>query len=282
MRFHHGLPLIAALLALFCPAAPAQEHVKNLSLVVDPREYVGYDQNLGASIPDDLMFKDENGVAVRLTDYTKERPMVLALVYYSCPRLCTEVLNGSVRTLRAMDSLHLGEDFQYVAVSIDPHDTPEIAFAKRAAYLEALGAAGRPEGWHFLTGDQASITRLAQTVGFRYVFDEKSQEFAHDGGLVIVNPQAKVSHYFFGVEFSPFDVRLALVDAAAGKIGSIVDHILLLCMHYDPARGQYGFWVIGVLRIGGVLTVATLAAFMLRSILRERRAARIVTAGVQA
>ena len=279
MRSSTVLHLLAALLVLCCLPAKAQQHVENLSLVLDPREYVGYDQKLGAQIPADLCFKDENGASVRLADYASDRPMVLALVYYSCPRLCTEVLNGSVRMLRALDSLDLGDDFQYVAVSIDPEDTPEIAFAKRAAYLEALGAAARPEGWHFLTGDQQSITRLAETVGFRYVWDEHSQEFAHDGGLVVVTPQGKVSHYFFGVEFSAFDVRLALVDAAQGKIGNIVDHILLLCMHYDPARGKYGLWVIGSLRIAGVLTLLVLGSFMLRSVLRERRAARPAVSG---
>jgi protein SCO1/2 len=276
-----SLPLlIATVLALCCNFAAGQERVKNLSLVLDPREYVGYDQKLGAQIPADISFKDENGEAVRLLDFAKDRPLVLALVYYSCPRLCTEVLNGSVRMLRAMNSLELGEDFQYVAISIDPLDTPAIAGEKRTAYLEALGAAARPEGWHFLTGDQASITRLAETVGFRYVWDEHSEQYAHDGGLVVITPEGKVSHYFFGVEFSAFDVRLALVDAAAGKIGSIVDHILLLCLHYDPTRGQYGFWIIGVLRIGGVLTLLTLGSFMLRSVLRERRAARPVASGV--
>jgi protein SCO1/2 len=200
--------------------------------------------------------------------------MVLALVYYSCPRLCTEVLNGSVRMLRAMDRLSVGTDFQFVAVSIDPKDTPDIASRKRDTYLEALGAAGRADGWHFLTGDQASITRLARTVGFRYVYDEHSGQYAHDGGIVVITPQGKVSHYFFGVEFSAFDVRLALIDAAQGKIGSIVDHILLLCLHYDPVRGQYGFWIIGALRLAGVATLAVLGIFMLRSLRREKRLAR--------
>ncbi len=266
--------LIVALLALLGRSAGAQEHVRNLSLVPDPREYVGYDQKLGAEIPGDLTFLDESGKAVRLLDFAKDRPMVLALVYYSCPRLCTEVLNGSVRMLRALERLQIGTDFQYVAVSIDPRDTPQVAAAKRETYLEALGAAGNADGWHLLTGDQASITRLAQTVGFRYVWDEHSEQFAHDGGIVVVTPQGKVSHYFFGVEFSPFDVRLALVDAAQGKIGNIVDHILLLCLHYDPARGQFGFWIIGALRIAGVLTVVVLASFMLRSIRRERAVPR--------
>jgi len=274
MRSSSILSLCFALLALFGSPAGAQEHVENLSLVTDPREFVGYDQKLGAQIPADLTFTDESGRSVRLLDYAKDRPMILALVYYSCPRLCTEVLNGSVRMLRAMDSLELGEDFQFVAVSIDPKDTPEIAAAKRATYLEALGSVARPEGWHFLTGDQESITRLARTVGFRYVWDEHSQQYAHDGGIVVITPRATVSRYFFGLDFSPFDVRLALVEAAQGKIGSIVDHILLLCLHYDPSRGQYGLWIIGALRVAGALTVGILAIFMLRSIRRERAVAR--------
>ncbi len=274
MRSFLIIPMLVALMALFGLPLSAQEHVKNLSLVIDPREYVGYDQKLGAQIPSDLTFKDESGQPVHLVDFAKDRPMVLALVYYSCPRLCTEVLNASVRMVRAMDSLELGHDYQFVAVSIDPSDTPEIAAAKRTTYLEALGSVARPEGWHFLTGDQESITRLARTVGFRYVWDEHSEQFAHDGGVVILNSKATVAQYFFGVEFSPADVRLALVEASQGKIGSIVDHILLLCLHYDPTRGKYGFWIIGALRIAGVLTVAILATFMLRSIRRERIAAR--------
>ena len=220
MRSKFLIPLIVALLALLGRSAAAQEHVRNLSLVIDPREYVGYDQKLGAKIPGDLTFTDESGKPVRLLDFAKDRPLVLALVYYSCPRLCTEVLNGSVRMLRAMDRLELGSDFQFVAVSIDPKDTPQIASQKRDTYLEALGAAGRPEGWHFLTGDQASITRLAQTVGFRYVWDEHTEQYAHDGGILVVTPQGKVSHYFFGIEFSPFDVRLALIEAL-GPIAGI-------------------------------------------------------------
>ena len=274
MRSKFLFPLIVALLVLLGQSAGAQEHVRNLSLVIDPREYVGYDQKLGAEIPGDLTFLDESGRAVRLLDFAKDRPMVLALVYYSCPRLCTEVLNGSVRMLRALERLQIGTDFQYVAVSIDPRDTPQIATQKRDTYLEALGAAGNADGWHFLTGDQASISRLARTVGFRYVWDEHSEQYAHDGGIVVITPQGKVSHYFFGVEFSPFDVRLALVDAAQGKIGNIVDHILLLCLHYDPTRGQYGFWIIGALRIAGVLTLVILGTFMLRSIRRERAVPR--------
>lgn len=283
MRLFALIPLIPSLLALAAAfAAPgatasAQERVENLSLVQDPRQYVGYDQNLGAEIPDDLTFTDESGKPVKLRDFAQDRPMVLALVYYSCPRLCTEVLNGSVRMLRAMERLSIGTDFQFVAVSIDPNETSEIAGRKRATYLEALGDAGPGPGgtgWNFLTGDQASITRLARTVGFRYVWDEHSQQFAHDGGILVVTPQGRVSHYFFGVEFSAFDVRMALIDAAQGKIGSIVDHILLLCLHYDPVRGQYGFWIIGALRLAGIATVLALGVFMLRSIRKEKRLSR--------
>ncbi len=270
MRFLFRLLLIALLGAL----SAAQERVENLSLAADPRVYVGYDQKLGADIPPDLMFVDQTGKSVRLLDYAKERPLVLALVYYSCPRLCSEVLNGSVRMLRSMDRLSLGADFQFVAVSIDPADTPQIAAAKRENYLEALGAAGHADGWHFLTGDQASINALTKAVGFRYVWDEHSEQFAHDGGVVVITPKGKVSHYFFGVEFSAFDVRLALVDAAQGKIGSFVDHILLLCLHYDPTRGQYGLWIIGALRIAGVLTLGILGLFMLRSFRRDRAVSR--------
>jgi protein SCO1/2 len=285
MRTNSTLRILAAVFALVAgipslsgPAA-AQERVENLALVPDPRVYVGYDQKLGESIPPDLTFTDESGKPVRLLDFASDRPLVLALVYYSCPRLCTEVLNGSVRMLRAMDRLSVGTDFQFVAVSIDPRDTPDIASRKRDTYLEALGSAGRADGWHFLTGDQASITRLARTVGFRYVWDEHSEQYAHDGGVVVVTPEGKISHYFFGVEFSPLDVRLALVAASKGKIGNIVDHILLLCLHYDPVRGKYGLWIIGALRIAGVLTVAALALFMLRSIRNEKRLVRPTAQG---
>lgn len=261
-------------LASLVTSAGAQQRVANLSMSSKPTDLIGFDQKLGAAIPRGLALRDESGAQVELCDLAGGKPMVLALVYFSCPRLCTEVLNGSVRTLRALE-LKLGSDFHYVAVSIDPHETPELAAEKKRYYLASLGKVGVESGWHFLTGDEASIERLASTVGFRYVYDETSQSYAHDGGVMVVTPDGRISHYFFGIEYSSSDLRLALVDASAGRIGTLVDHVLLLCFHYDPVSGRYGFAVMSALRLAALLTLAALGTFMVRGFLRDRRNARV-------
>jgi protein SCO1/2 len=271
-------------LALFV-AAPARAQRSELTYEqrFDPAQEIGLDQRLGEQVPLELAFRDEAGREVRLRDLFGRRPVVIALVYYECPMLCTLVLNGMVRTFRAL-SLELGQDYEVVTVSIDPRETPELAARKKAEYLKTY-AGGEPSsaataGWHFLTGDQASIDALAQVIGFRYAYDEQSDEFAHASGIIVATPQGALSHYLYGVEYITRDLRLALVEASQGRVGNLIDQVLLLCYHYDPATGRYGFAVVTTIRAAGVLTVALIIGFVLRSLARERRArGRILAAG---
>jgi len=234
---------------------------------------IGFDQRLGAQVPLDLVFRDESGASVRLDDLVGPRPVVLTLVYYECPMLCSQVLNGLVRCLRAVDFAP-GEDFDLVTVSIDPGETSGLAARKQRSYAAEYGAAGAAGSWRFLVGDESSIRALADAVGFRYLYDEASGEYAHASGFVVLTPEGRASRYFYGIEFPSRDLRLALVEASQGRIGSIVDQVLLLCFHYDPATGRYGFAILTVLRALGALTVVAIAGFALRMLLKERRAAR--------
>jgi protein SCO1/2 len=239
----------------------------------NPAQQIGLDQKLGGQVPLELAFRDETGREVRLAELFGRRPVVIALVYYDCPMLCTLVLNGMVRTFRAL-SLHLGQDYEVITVSIDPRETPELAARKKAEYLKTF-AAGEPgpeaaEGWHFLTGDQASIDALARTVGFRYAYDAASDEFAHASGLIVATPQGVLSHYLYGVEYITRDLRLALVEASQGRVGGLIDQVLLLCYHYDPSTGRYGFAVVTAVRSAGILTVVLILGFIVRSLVRER------------
>ena len=229
---------------------------------------VGIDQRLGESLPLDLVFTDEHGRDVRLGDLFVERPVVLALVYYRCRTLCTEVLNGTARLLRAM-SLVPGRDFELVCVSIDPTESSAIAAMAKARHMSDVE--GSAAGCHFLVGDGPSIEALASAVGFRYVYYPESGEYAHGSAISVATPKGRLSHYFYGIEYAPKDVRLALVEASQGRIGSLVDAFLLLCFHYDPTTGKYGLAIVSALRIAGVATVLMLAGYMLRMLRRERR-----------
>jgi protein SCO1/2 len=233
-------------------------------------DQVGIDQNLGASIPRDLPFKDENGQAVRLGDYFGHRPVILVLVYYQCPMLCTMVLNDLLRTMRSMPE-NVGKDFDVLCVSFDPRDTPELASLKKKTYLAQYNRPGAEEGWHFLTGEQASISTLTRVVGFRYSWDEKFQVFAHASGIMVVTPGGTISRYFFGIDYAPKDLRVALTEADGGHVGGLADAVLLYCFCYDPATGKYGLAVSRLLKAGGVMTMLGLGAFIGVSVLRERR-----------
>jgi protein SCO1 len=267
-----GLACLAALAPVFGPGlAYGQAHVRDLSLEKDPTQFVGLDQRLGAALRPELTLRDEGGREVRLLEVADGKPFVLALVYYSCPRLCTEVLNGTVSCLREL-SLRMGTDYHFVAVSIDPSETPELAARKRSAYLESLGERGSEAGWHFLTARSEVIAEIASTVGYRYVFDERAQQYAHASGLIVVTQEGRLSHYFYGVRYSAKDLRLALVEASAGEIGNAVDQLLLLCFHYDPTTGRYGFAIFALIRALGVATVVALACCIFVFLRRERRA----------
>ena len=223
---------------------------------------VGIDQRLNEQVPLDLRFRDEAGREVALSDYFKKgKPVVLTLVYYECPMLCNQVLNGAVGAFQALP-FTAGQEFEVVTVSFDSREGPELAARKKETYLRRYKREGAEAGWHFLTGDKASIEALARAVGFRYVWDEQSKQFAHASALIVATPTGRLSHYLYGIDYAPRDLRLALVEASEGKVGSPVDALLLYCYHYDPAAGRFAP-VMGVLRVAGVLTVAGLVAFLL-------------------
>ncbi len=226
-------------------------------------------QRLNEPIPPEIIFRDENGQTVHLGDYFGTKPIVLSLVYFDCPALCTEVLNGELRTMKAI-SLDLGKDFDAITVSFEPKDTPELAKAKRDVYAGQYGRPGARENWHFLTGDQPSIDALTQAAGFHYAYDSASRQYAHAAAILVLTPHGRIARYFYGVQYPGRDVRLGLVEASEGKIGTPTDHALLYCYQYDPATGKYGLMVMNVVRAAGVLTVLVLGIFMFVMFRRER------------
>ncbi len=237
---------------------------------------VTVEQRLNQQIPLDLTFRDEFGRSLPLSTYfSGHKPVILALVYYTCPMLCNMVLNGVESTLKAV-SLDPGRDFEVVAVSFDPRDTPAIALAKRANYLQRYHRANTANGWHFLTGDEASIKALTAAVGFRYKFDPLTGQYAHASSIMILTPQGKLSRYFYGVEYAPRDMRLGLVEASQNKIGTPVDQILLFCYHYDPATGKYGAIAMNMVRFAGATFVLICGAFLFVAWRRDWRRDRPV------
>jgi protein SCO1/2 len=231
---------------------------------------VGIDQNLGAPLPLDLIFHDEDAKQVRLANYFNKRPVILVLVYYECPMLCTMVLNDLLRSMRSMSET-AGKDFDIVTVSFDPRDTPDLAKSKKKTYLAQYNRPGAESGWHFLTGDQASINSLTQSVGFHYTWDPKNQVFAHASGIMVATPQGTLSRYFFGIDYAPKDLRLALAQASDGKTAGLANAVLLYCFAYDPSTGKYSLAIIRLLKGAGVATLLLLGSFIGLNLLRERR-----------
>jgi protein SCO1 len=240
-------------------------------------EKVGFDQRLDEQVPLDLRLTDEEGQQVTLGKYFQDKPVILVLAYYRCPMLCAQVLNALVQGLRDT-SLSIGSDFSVVTVSFDPHDTAETAAAKKRNYVRAYGQPEAAEGWHFLTGEPQSIKRLTDAVGFRYVYDPLSDQYAHAAGIVVLTPAGKISRYFYDVHYSGRDLRLGLVEASHNKIGSPVDQILLFCFHYDPTAGKYGAAIMNFIRAGGVLTVLGLG-LMFGLLMRGERKRRATAFG---
>ncbi|MBI4851145.1 MAG: SCO family protein [Acidobacteria bacterium] len=235
---------------------------------------VGIDQKLNQQVPLDLKFRDETGQEVALQSYFGKKPVVLALIYYNCPMLCTLVLNGLIHSLNTM-SFVVGKEFDVVVVSFDSRETAELASAKKRAYLERYITKGTEAGWHFLTGDEGSIKTLTQTVGFRYTYDPEKDLFAHASGVIVLTPEGKISKYFYGVEYSPRDLRLGLVEASENKIGSPVDQLLLMCYHYDPTTGKYGAVVMNVVRIAGSITLIIIISFIVFMVRKDRKKRQI-------
>jgi len=234
-----------------------------------PLREIGFDQKIDQPVPLDTTFVDESGRRVRLGEYFGKRPVILLFAYYNCPMLCTQEING-LATALAVLSLNPGTDFEIVTVIFDPRDTPATAAAKKAVYLARYTHKGAADAWHFLTGDEGSIKRLTQAAGFRYVWDNETQQFAHPTGVIVLTPDGRLARYLFGIEYGPRDLRLALVEASEGKVGSVVDNLLLYCYHYDPMTGRYGLYVMRTLRVAGVATVLLMGTFIVVMVRRER------------
>jgi protein SCO1/2 len=263
---HRSLLLCVCLIALLgAVSARAQPPPPD-----DPLNQVGFDQRLNEQIPLDLVFRDETGELVRLGGYFVTKPVILTLNYYECPNLCTLVLTQLVETMRKLP-FDVGNQFEVITVSIDPRETPAIASAKKATYIERYGRPDAADGWHFLTGEQAAIEQLAQAIGVRYAYDARQDQYAHPSGITVLTPQGKISRYFYGIAYSPTDLRLGLVDASAGKIGSPVDQLLLRCYRYDPVTGRYTVAIMSIVRVVGIATILILGVFVLAMVRRERR-----------
>jgi protein SCO1/2 len=230
-----------------------------------PLNQVTFEQRLNEQLPLDLPFKDESGKAVKLGDYFGRKPVILTFVYYECPMLCTQVLNGLESALRVLNE-SVGDEFDVVTVSFDPRETPSLAAGKKNAYLDRYKREGAERGWHFLTGEQASIDVLTKAAGFSYTWDEATQQFAHASGIVVATPSGKLARYFFGIDYSPRDIKFALMESTSERIGSLADQLLLYCYHYDPAKGNYGFVAMRAVRIGGAVTLMALVGFVFVSL----------------
>ena len=261
---------IAALTALLAAAAPAQDLANTTGDLPGPLAEIGFDQRPGQQLPLDLVMRDANGAELVLGDLFGERPVIVTPVYYTCPMLCGMVLNGLVTSLKTL-AFEPGVDYEVVVFSFDPTDGAEQATARKDT---ALARFGRDDGrgFHFLTGDEQAIARLTEAIGFRFARDGDSAEFAHTAGLVLATPDGRIARQLFGVEYAPRDLRLALVEASEGKIGGLVEAVLLYCFHYDPQIGRYSAMTMNMVRLGAVITLAALAGFVLLMLWRERRA----------
>jgi protein SCO1/2 len=264
-RLLFAAPVLVIVLAPMLQSA-AQTGASPKQLV----QNVGLDQRLGNTVPLDLSLLDERGRKVTLGDYVHDRPVILSLVYFRCPMLCTQVLNGLLKSSQSL-SFELGSDYDIISVSIDPRETPSMAAAKKQTYVAQYRRPGAEEGWHFLTADQHQIERLAAAVGYRYQYDERSDQYAHPSGIVVLTPDGRASRYLYGIDYPPRDLRLALIESSAQRIGDPVDQILLLCFHYDPATGKYGLVISRVLQMAGTATAVALGVFLWSMYRLERR-----------
>ena len=237
-------------------------------------DQVGLDQRLNQQVPLDLVFVDDHGQPVQLKQYFGAKPVILILVYYQCPMLCTQVLNGFTGAMLGIRRFNVGREFEVVTVSIDPRDTAQDAAAAKARYLKRYRRPEAEQGWHFLTGKKDQIDALAQAVGFRYAWDPEIKQYAHASGIMLLTADGRVAQYYYGIEYAPRDIQLGLVEASKGKIGNVVDQVLLYCYHYDPRQGRYGAAIFDILRLSALATVLVLGGFMLLMFRRDALAAR--------
>lgn len=261
-----GFPILLAVLIAVCLIAPvASAGPMAPDVVTDNSQLLqkaGIDQKLNAQVPLDLTFRDSTGKTVKLGDYFKSgKPVAFSLVYYGCTMLCPMTLDGITKSLKELQ-LTAGKDYNVVIVSFNPAEGPKMAAAKKLEYTAEYNRPGSEDGWHFLTGDEENIKKLASAVGFRYFYDTRTKQFGHVSAIMILTPEGKISKYFYGLEYAPEDLRLGLVEASRGKIGSLADAILLLCCKYDPNTGKYGFMVTRMLSIGGIVTILGLGGLI--------------------
>lgn len=267
LRFR--LPIVAAAVALCLANVSAGQETLRIG---ERLGEVGIDQHLNGKLPGELAFRDSLGREVQLGDYLGRRPLVLMFVYYRCPMLCNVALTALLQSAEGLP-LDAGRDFDVVAISIDPSETPSLAETKRQSYLRRYSRPTGAQGWHFLTGDADSIAQATRAVGFRYFYDEKTSQFVHAAGLVVVTPDGRLARYLYGVDYAPQDLRLAIVEASAGRVGSTDDQLLLLCYHYDPTTGRYGLAVLRIMRAAGMATALGVVVAIGFFLYRERRKA---------
>jgi protein SCO1/2 len=276
-----NLAIVIAALAMLASAtarAQTQDYFPGSHMPGGPSNFhpsilkdVGIDQNLGVKIPADLVFKDETGKTVRLSDYLGKRPLVLAPVYYGCPMLCTLALNDLLRSLKTLP-IAAGTDFDVIAVSFNPREGPDLAAQKKATYIKEYNRPGTESGWHFLTGTQESSKPLMDAIGFHYAWDESSQQYAHASCMIILTPDGTTSRYLYGVDYAPEDLRNGIETASGGQLSPpSQDVVLLYCFHYDPSTGRFGIIITRALRVGGTLTLAALGTFVLLTVRRDRQ-----------
>jgi protein SCO1/2 len=242
--------------------APAQNAQANLTAKA------GLDQQLNAQLPLNLAFHDEHGAATQLANYFGSKPVILVLAYYECPNMCTLVLNALLQSAQDL-KFEVGKEYQIIVISIDPHEGPALAAVKKQIYTQRYGRPGAANGWHFLTGDEASIRSVANAVGFRFVYDPETRQFAHPSVITVLTPAGKVSRYFAGIEYPPRDLRMALIEASNNHIGSLTEQLFLLCFHYDPASGKYGLLIKGAIQLAGISTVLVLGCCIALMVRRE-------------
>ena len=259
-----GMALLAT--ASGAQAAGAPESDGRPAILQD----VGIDQRLDEQLPMQARFKDDTGREVALGDLFQGKPAVLAFVYYDCPMLCTQVLNGMTSALGVL-KFDAGKEFEVIAISIDPRETPSVAAAKKNVYLQRYKRPGAAAGWHFLTGKPEAISAATKAAGFRYAWDKQTQQFAHASAVMIVTPRGRIAQYYYGIEYPPKDLRLGLVEASQNRIGTVVDHVLLYCYHYDPATGRYGAVVMNMLRAMAAATVLAMGTFVFTMVRRDLR-----------
>lgn len=256
--------MIAAMLTSFLLsidplAKPGQPPVGIPPEVAD----LAFEQRIGSQAPLNLEFRDEEGRKVRLEEFARRRPVILVLAYYRCPQLCNLVLNGLFDGLKNVP-YQIGEEYEIVVVSFDARETSDIAAAKKANYLQSYGRPGADRGCHFLTGDQPQIERLAEAVGFKFSYDAKHDRFNHPSGVIVLTPDGRVSRYLFGIRYLPRDLKLSIMEASEGRLGTLTDQLLLFCFHYDADTGAYAFAVKNAVRAGGVITVVLMGLMLVR------------------